>query len=219
MDRTRQSKEALDREQLDSLFWDNDSPGKFVTILETHEQEIGEILTSSNINILENFQNIIKTVIEEGRFKKREKKPSNDAIWFYMDCKKAKEEVTAAGKKVQSTPNDPSLRKILADKKKIFRKLVREKKRTHENKIFKEMLEFDRGKECKKFWDSLKRLNNEKELDYVSCISQHSWMNHFEKIRGAEEEPVYPADDLHEGMKNHLIMKLRKKNMMTQVEC
>ena len=136
MDRTRKSEEALDREQLDSLFWDNDSPGKFLTILETHEQEIGEILTSSNINILENFQNIIKTVIEEGRFKKRKKKPSNDAIWFDMDCKKAKEEVTTAGKKVQSTPNDPSLREILADKKKIFRKLVREKKRTHENKNF-----------------------------------------------------------------------------------
>ena len=151
MDRSFRIEEALDGEILDSLFWDNDSPEKFVTILRTHEQEINETLTSSNINVLENFQNIIKTVVEECRFKKRKKKPSNDPIWFDTDCKKGKEEVTTAGKQVQSTPNDPSLRKILADKKKTFRKLVREKKSSHENKIFEKILEFDRGKECKKF--------------------------------------------------------------------
>ena len=198
-DRSFRIEEALDGEILDSLFWDNDSPEKFVTILKTHEQEINETLTSSNINVLENFQNIIKSVVEEGKFKKRKRKPSNDPIWFDTDCKKCKEEVTTAGKQVKSTPNDPSLRKILADKKKNFRKLVRAKKSSHENKIFEKILEFDRGKECKKFWDSLKSLNNEKEPDYVSCISHNSWMNHFEKIRRADEEPVYPADDLHEG--------------------
>ena len=61
------------------------------------------------------------------------------------------------------------------------------------------MLQFDRMRESKKFWDSLKKLNNEKEVDYISCISQDSWVNHFQKIRRADKDPSYPPDDENEG--------------------
>ena len=149
--------DTLDKEKLDSLYWNSDSPEKFVRILRNHEQEISETMTSSDANVLEKFENIVKNVIEEGKFKKRKKKPSNDAIWFDSDCKKAKDEVRAAGKRVQSTPNNHSLRQILADRKKAFRKLVREKKRSHENMIFEKMMEFDRGRESKKILDLVEK--------------------------------------------------------------
>ena len=186
-------------EGLDTLFWDSSSPEKFITILKTHEQEISETLMSSNVNVLEKFQNLVSTVVKEGKFKKRKKKTSNDAPWFDADCRKGKDEIKVAGKNVQSTPKDMSLRKVLSDKKKEFRKLIREKKKSHAKAIFENMLEFDRQRECKKFWNSLKRLNNEKETDYVSCISQHSWINHFEKVRRTDKDPVYPPDDMNEG--------------------
>jgi hypothetical protein len=91
------------------------------------------------------------------------------------------------------------LRKILTDKKKDFRKITREKKRNYEKMIFENMLHFDQLKESKKFWTSLRKLNNEKEVDYVSCISQDSWVNHFQKIRRSDKDPVYPPDDENEG--------------------
>jgi hypothetical protein len=65
--------------------------------------------------------------------------------------------------------------------------------------IFENMLHFDQLKESKKFWTSLRKLNNEKEVDYVSCISQDSWVNHFQKVRRSDKDPVYPPDDENEG--------------------
>ena len=61
------------------------------------------------------------------------------------------------------------------------------------------MLEFDRLKESKKFWNSLRSLNNEKEPDYISCISPQSWVEHFKKVRTADTDPSYPPDDTSEG--------------------
>ena len=111
-------------EELESLFWDDDSPAKFTEIFRTHEQEIRETLTlPPNTNILEKFQKIVKSVVDEGKFKKRRTKTSNDAVWFDNDCKKAKEEVRVARKNIQCNPNELSLRKILTDKKKNSVKL------------------------------------------------------------------------------------------------
>ena len=187
-------------ERLDSLFWGDDSPEKFIQLLRTHEQEISEILAAPpNTNILENFQNIVKSVVREGKFKKGKKKISNDAPWFDIACRKSKEDVRVAGKNIQSNPKDPSLRNILTDKKKEFRKLVREKKRSHEKLVFEKMLEHDRLRESKKLWNSLKKLNNEKEIDYVSYISQQSWIDHFKKVRTADNDPNYPPDDTDDG--------------------
>ena len=123
-------------EKLESLFWDAESPGKFTSILSKHEQEISEMLNAPDANVLNKFQNLIKSIVEEGNFKRRSTKISNDAPWFDNDCKKAKEEILIAGKNIQVTPTDPSLRQILTEKKKEFRRLTRQKKRCHEKKIF-----------------------------------------------------------------------------------
>ena len=103
---------TLDGEKLDSFFWNSDSPEKFVRILKHHEQEISGTMTSSGTNVLEEFQKVVENVIEEGKFKNRRKKPSNDAIWFDSNCKKAKDEAWEAGKRVQSTPFNHSLRQV-----------------------------------------------------------------------------------------------------------
>ena len=187
-------------ETLESIFWNEDSPEKFTELLRAHEQEISETLAaSSETNVLEKFQNLMKSVIEEGKFKKRKKKDSGDAPWFDADCIKSKKAVTEAGKIVQRNPKDLSLRKVLGDKKKDFRTLIREKKRSHAKSVFENMLEFDRSRESKKFWNSLKKLNNEREPDYISCISKQSWIDHFKKIRTADVDPSYPPDDTSEG--------------------
>ena len=187
-------------EVLDSIYWDADSPEKFLGLLRAHEQEISETLeASSETNVLEKFQTLMESVIKEGKFKKGIKKDSSDAPWFDIDCRKGKDAVTEAGKNVQRNPKDLNLRKVLGEKKKIFRSLIRDKKRLHAKNIFENMLEYDRLRESKKFWNSLKRLNNEREPDYVSCISKESWVDHFRKIRTTDINPTYPPDDTSEG--------------------
>ena len=188
------------REELESIFWDTEtSPEKFISILSAREQEIGEILSPQTVNPLENFQDLMKIVISEGKFKMKKKKASNDAPWFDKDCENAKMEIRTIGGSIQSTPSDPSLRKKLTEKKKKFRQLTRIKKRQYEKTIFDNMLEFDRMKESKKFWLSLNKLNREKEVDYVSYISHESWVDHFQKVRRADNDPNYPPDDDTDG--------------------
>ena len=48
-------------------------------------------------------------------------------------------------------------------------------------------------------------MNKEQEMDYVSCISQQSWIEHFKKIRKTEIEPNYPPDFEESGPLDYLI--------------
>ena len=61
------------------------------------------------------------------------------------------------------------------------------------------MLQFDQQKESKKFWNALRKLNNGKEMDYISCISHDSWVEHFEGVRRVDNGPSYPPDDTNDG--------------------
>ena len=42
-------------------------------------------------------------------------------------------------------------------------------------------------------------------MDYVSCISQQSWIENFKKIRRTEDEPIYPPDFEESGLLDYLI--------------
>ena len=42
-------------------------------------------------------------------------------------------------------------------------------------------------------------------MDYVSCISQESWIEHFKKVRRIENEPIYPPDFEVSGPLDYLI--------------
>ena len=52
--------------------------------------------------------------------------------------------------------------------------------------------------EGKKFLNSLNKL--------VSNISQESWINHIERIRNSENEPIYPQDNTEDGSLDYEIM-------------
>ena len=43
-------------------------------------------------------------------------------------------------------------------------------------------------------------------MDYVSCISQQSWIEHFKKIRQKEIEPNFTRDFKDSGPLDYLIM-------------
>ena len=187
-------------ENFDTLFWNEDSHDKFIEIMKNREQDIGEMLDLPETrNVLGDFQDLMKKVIDEGNFKKKRKKPSGDAPWFDEECRKGKEEVNGAGKSVQTSPRNIKLRTALGEKKRRFKKLIRTKKRSHTKKIFEDILRFDRQREIKKFWKSLKSLGNDREMDYINCISENSWTSYFERVKGTENGPVYPPDDTSEG--------------------
>ena len=60
--------------KLEKLFWNEESPEKFISILSLHEQEIDAILNSPDIHgkeIVDKFQCLIKNTVQEGDFKKR----------------------------------------------------------------------------------------------------------------------------------------------------
>ena len=201
--------------KLEKLFWNEESPGKFISILGLHEQEIDAILNSPDIHgkeIVDKFQCLIKNIVREGDFKKRGNKPSTDAPWFDESCRKSKEEVTTLGKSVQNRPNNLELRKSLGENKKVFRKLIREKKRSYARGVFDNMKQFNSQNESKKFWNSLRKLNKEREMDYVSCISQSSWIEHFKKVRRTHTDPIYPPDFEESGPLDYLISLEELKN-------
>ena len=79
-------KEITDEtENFDSIFWNETSPEKFLTLLRSHEQEVREILDTPDeeaITIVGKFKNLLHEIVKNGNFKKKLKKKSNDAPWF-----------------------------------------------------------------------------------------------------------------------------------------
>ena len=115
---------------------------------------------------------------------------------FDEDCKRVEEEIKIAGQSIQVTPFDPRLRKILTEKKKEFRNITLHKKRCHEKLRFYNMLQFVHLKESEKFWISLRKLTNGKQVDYVNFISLESWITHFQTVWRAQKDPNYPPDEI-----------------------
>ena len=91
--------------------------------------------------------------------------------------------------------------------------MVQNKKKDHAKNIFDDMMYFNSQNESKKFWNSLKKLNKEQEMDYVSCISEQSWTEHFKKVRKTEVEPSYPPDFETPGPLDYLISLEELKNV------
>ena len=62
------------KHSFEKLFWNEDSPRKFISILGLHEREIDEILNTPETQgkeMVEKFQKLMKDVVQEGNFKKK----------------------------------------------------------------------------------------------------------------------------------------------------
>ena len=114
-------------------------------------------------------------------------------------AKKAKIEIRRKGRALQKNPNDIGGRKSLYADKRRFKKLTRTKKSKHAQNVLDDMYRNKNINEGKKFWNSLNKLDNEKKNNFVSNISQESWINHFESVRYDENEPTYPPDSTEDG--------------------
>ena len=61
------------KKKIEKLFWNDDSPRKFISILSSHEREIEEILNSPETQgkeMVEKFQKLMKDVVQEGNLRK-----------------------------------------------------------------------------------------------------------------------------------------------------
>ena len=82
-----------------------------------------ELAKSIKILLLENTK---ISRIKEKRMFKDDSKISEP--WFDSECRKKKEDINSLGKKIQKTPQDQSLRTLLSNEKKSFRRTILLKK-------------------------------------------------------------------------------------------
>ena len=100
--------------------------GNSLGILKTPPISLTEIVKKIKLLLLEN--------IKTSRIKEKKKNNEGDKKsepWFDSECKKKKDEITKLGKKIQKSPKDQSLRTVLSNEKKSFRRIVLVKKRNY----------------------------------------------------------------------------------------
>ena len=141
------------------------------------------------------FTNIILKIAECGGIRKGKNgkgKTGNNPNWFDSDCIAAKNELKKLGKSVKHKPNEIGVRAILNEKKRKFKKLIRNKKKVYVEKTIKGMSA--NRKQGKLFWKYFDKLENKETTDYISSISPKKWETHFKNILGDGHEVAYPND-------------------------
>ena len=87
-------------------------------------------------------------------------------------------------------------------RKKQYKNMLKRKKKNYKLKAINEM-SLNR-REGKKFWKSLKKLDNSKSDEtFISTISAESWINQFKETLISSKEPVYPTNSTQQGPLDH----------------
>ena len=145
-----------------------------------------ELAKSIKILLLENTK---ISRIKEKRMFKDDSKISEP--WFDSECRKKKEDINSLGKKIQKTPQDQSLRTLLSNEKKSFRRTILLKKRHYKGKMLS-LLESKRDNGTQKeFWDIFKKISPKVKQDPVKP-SMKKFFDHFQDLSKSSRSQTVP---------------------------
>ena len=121
----------------------------------------------------------------------KEKKPDINNKWFDHECKTEKANLVYIGRQACKFPNDKNIISLLANKKRIFRRTIRRKKRSFERNQIKALQDTVNAGNQKLFWEKLKRIfkntKNEKDNNFVTT---DEFYNHFSNLNESTVEPT-----------------------------
>ena len=140
------------------------------------------------------FQEILVTAGRmslQVKHKKKSKQSKRNKRWFDKSCFEARNELRNLRYLLVRNPKNPFIRGSYFRKKKEFNKLIRKRKREHENYLLTQLQNLQ-DKNPTAFWNLLKKLKNEKSTDQ-EVIPTDTWVEHFKSIhsRSRLEKQVF----------------------------
>ena len=147
-----------------SFHWNRNSSENFNLGLDRCANDLEQIMNlpdddTQNIGTL--FTKVIYKITEMGKIEKKKTRNLLNPKWFDKECTEAKNDLKRMGKGIKDEPNNVNLRENISKSKRLFKNLVKKKRRYKED-ILKNMHLNKGGGKC--FWKSLEKLGNPKKM-------------------------------------------------------
>ena len=189
-----------------SFFWDEKSKEHFRTYLKSNNfqnllETVDQKLSCENTDtseILNDFYTLLNDAASEAKVKfyryiGKPKQPHQK--WFDNECKKAKNDLNLAAKKMSANPKNSLIRLIVNTKRRAYKSLVRKRKANY----IKENLDLlaQQSRQPKKFWNKLNSLRNLKKSNHGDEFSPENLLKYFSSLLWTHREQIITEVDTH----------------------
>ena len=162
---------------------------------DTNVEELRAILAQANNSEdvdrgITKMNTILVNAAKKASFAKRSKCDRNTKKqqpthhdWYNRDCKAKQRFLIQCSKKLSSNPFDRERRQIFTKARAEYKKVCRKAETIGRQKLTKKLIELGQN-DPKKFWDTIKKMNNwgEKKTDPCDDIDVKTWVSYFEKL-------------------------------------
>ena len=174
------------------FYWDDNSKERFEDVLRTDEvttqlNTVKASLTKTGkytypvtqlkiilVNVAKKANVQQKTMISHSA------KNSENKIWYDKECQVMKTSLAEAASALQKDPSNQQKRINVNNKRKEYKKIIRNKKLSHENKCLQGLAQAYPDK--KKFWKLLGKIRENGNKDCLSAISPCKIISHFQDL-------------------------------------
>ena len=178
-----------------NFIFDTKSKDRFISELKTKEtnDKFAELL-ARNMSAMDMGTQIKTILIEDAKkckmkTKKQPKSSDSSAPWFDGQCIKTKNSLRNLGKQLKREPSNRNIRKNLLEQKRLFRKIISNKKSKYKNNIIDKMSKRDKSQ--KEFWKLLEKLSD-KKTNISNYVSHDSFSNHFKYLLNSNNRNDIP---------------------------
>ena len=176
------------------FIWDIISKERYTENLKSNDigERINLLVNSDNINSIDIAKEITDILMKNARTcgiktksKMKECKLRQNAYqsgpWFDKECMSIKNQISIEGNILKQNPSNQYSRTTLFQLKRVFRKMVKRKKRAHKQEILNQMTTKKEEKNQKEFWKLLEKFKSKNIVDSTN-VSPLSFVEHFKSI-------------------------------------
>ena len=185
--------------------WENESPQKFRATLQTEhiQRMINEFLddTVPSENVITSldavetiFTTTAKRCLRIKTTKKRRHKISFNKKWFDKECRLKRHELRKLANKKYRDPLNFTLREEYHTVLRQYKDLLNHKKNEFVNSRLLELENAVDDSDNKKFWNSLKSMDDTVKETSIPPVTEENWMSHFQSLHS--NEPLNPHQEM-----------------------
>jgi len=210
--------------------WTTEAKTNFVNALQMNDigNNLNDLADDSNTSVddmIDGFSNIMlqlanKCLIKRGANKKRKKQPK----WYDNECFNCRKTLKSLNRSFHKNPFNPDIREKLFHTKKVYKRLVRDKKRKFKADILEKINDLHNNDPAQ-YWNLLKELKQSQQTlsNPADKISPNEWEHYFSSLLDRKSETSQPfLEDLNllEQTKvfNELNFRITEKEVKTVIK-
>ena len=183
--------------------WNETSKSKYYNGLKSQDvrNKINTLLNSKNINHSElaaGIKNILWDNTKTSNLRHKKVAQRQSQPWFDYECKNLKNNLNTVGNKLKKDPGNQTIREILFQEKRNFKKVITAKKRRYKENIISELDTKKHEGNQKEFWKIFNKISPKNKSDPVQPTLD-DFFKYLKKTSNSSTHQEIPSESLENG--------------------